>query len=179
MSDLQCAATLLIARPAETEPQTDRAAGESAGLSIGGRHQARRLAGELESARVAMIYCSDVPRAVQTAEILAATLGVHVRVREALHGAYDGESPGDVLDRTRSELEAIADQHRGETVLVVSHGDVIALVVPRVAGLPAGHASEHWLGTADVLEVAVDADGWVVRSRGGDTPPRHAEPLRD
>jgi 2,3-bisphosphoglycerate-dependent phosphoglycerate mutase len=93
MSDLQCAARLLIARhgEAETEPS-----GDGSGLSLAGRKQAAELAESLRDARVSLIYCGARARSVQTAEIVAARLGVAVRVRDRLQ-----ESGG---DRAAGEL---------------------------------------------------------------------------
>lgn len=163
MSDLQCAATLLITRPGDA----------ALGLTPRGRKEARRLAESLRSARLATVYCSDAARAVQTAEIVAAALGLSVDVREALRPRSAGESAEDVLRRATSELEGIADQHRGETVLVVSHADVIGLAVPHLALNPAsGAARDREPAPATVTEVAADADGWVVRGWG--VPPSAA-----
>ena len=103
-------------------------------------------------------------RAVQTAEIVAAALGVPVRVRsdlrEASVGGFAGRPDGDrlfdcvflrwldgdlaasapaaetgedVVRRMSAELESAADQFRGETVLVVSHGGAIGVTLPRLA----------------------------------------------
>ena len=84
MSDLQCAATLLIARHAEAEYESPILADAGGSLTMRGRRQAEELAERLAPARVAAIYSSDMSRAVQTAEIVAARLGVTVRVRSAL-----------------------------------------------------------------------------------------------
>ena len=200
MSDLHCAATLLIARHCEAEYATERLSDAGGSLTVRGREQARRLARSLRDARVAMVYTSDMARAVQTGEIVAAELGVLVRVRAGLRewsvgeyagrphvagmfdetfhgwlqGAHDVEVPGgesgrSVLERMSSELQAVADEHRGETVLVVSHGGVISFAVPALAGnVPADYALGRSLGHGEVVEAAVDGDGWVVRSWAGD-----------
>ena len=95
MSDLQCPATLLVTGPGESE---------DGALSAQGREEARTLAGEVRGARLAMIYTSSSTPAAQTADIVAAEVGVPVRVHEGLR---------------RAELAPLADLHRGETVLVV------------------------------------------------------------
>ena len=46
----------------------------------------------------------------------------------------------------RSELESAADEHRGETVLVISHGGAISVALPRLCtNVPADYA----VGQAD------------------------------
>jgi broad specificity phosphatase PhoE len=119
MSDLQCAATLLLTRD-------------------GAAAQARGLGRSLRGARLAAIYTKDLSAAVQTAEIVGAETGVPVSIRQGPR------------DWSVDELESIADLHRGETVLVVSHS---------------GAAAGLLLASGAVLEVAVDADGWQLVTR--------------
>lgn len=113
MSDLQCAATLLLVRPG-SDP-------DAVGPELVGR-------------RVAAVYCDATAPAVRTAEALAAVTGVRVVAREEL-----------AETATAGELSAMADEHRGETVVVVAS-----------TGL--GHDG------AAVVELVMDADGWAVRS---------------
>jgi broad specificity phosphatase PhoE len=160
MSDLQCAATLLLASHAEE----DDAHG---GLTEGGQRQARALGERVQDRRVAMVYTSPVPGAVQTAQIAASGLGVGVRVRDGLRGG--GDRLGEDYDSLRSEVEAIADLFRGECVLVVGHGEAIRATVPRMARNLTSQSLPGWsLGCAELVEVAVDADGWWVRSWAGE-----------
>ena len=112
MSDLQCAATLLLVRPG-TDP-------DGAGPALVGR-------------RLAAVYCDATAPAKRTAEALVGATGVRVMAREGL------------AEPSAAELSAIADEHRGETVAVVA---CTALGVEGAA----------------VVEVVMDADGWVVRS---------------
>ena len=164
MSDLQCAATLLIARDGEAVAGQDGAAG----LSADGRVKARELARSLRSARVAMIYCSTAAPAVQTAEAIAAELGgVAVRTCDRLAPASPDDE-ADVLERVGDQLGEIVDLHRGETVLVLSHGDVISSAVPRlVQNVRSDFSRNRPLDHCAVAEVSADGDGWVLRSWGG------------
>lgn len=59
-----------------------------------GRDQARVLGGSLHDRRIAAIWCSDMARAVQTAEIAASVLGVPVRVQPGLREFSVGELAG-------------------------------------------------------------------------------------
>lgn len=199
MSDLQCAATLLIARHGEAEYDEEVLTDSGGSLSLHGREQARELGRRLRDARVSMIYCSGMARAVQTAEIVAAELGLPVKVRDNLRewavgeyagqeyveGMFDdtlaswhagelaamfpgGESGSEILARVSEELEAIADQHRGETVLVVSHGGVMSFAVPHLAAnVRDDFAKGRALRPCDLVEVAADADAWVLRAWAG------------
>src|SRR5690606_26782400 len=76
-----------------------------------------------------------------------------------------GESGQQVLDRYYSALEEIADQHRGETVLVFSHGGVMSFALPRMGvNVRNDLAAQPFLPNCAVAEVSLDADGVVVHS---------------
>ena len=124
MSDLQCAATLLLVRPGD--------ASTDGSLSPRGREQAHVLGRSLLDRRLAVVYTSTFAASVQTAGIVERETGVSVVV----HAGLD--------DGSMAALEALADQHRGETVLVLSG---------------AGGARE---GCA-IVEVSIDADGWAAQ----------------
>lgn len=93
--------------------------------------------------------------------------------RAWLEGDLDARAPGaesgrEVLARAGAELLAIADQHRGETVLVVAHGGVICLSVALLcAGISPAFVLDHGLQYCDAVEIAHDADGWVARTWAG------------
>jgi hypothetical protein len=63
-------------------------------------------------------------------------------------------------------LEGLADLHRGESVLVVLPEDAAAALSGRADGADTA--------AGDILEVAVDADGWSVHiwTSASDRPPR-------
>ncbi len=199
MSDLFCPATLLVARHGEaTYDVADIASDDGGWLTELGRQQAAAMARALMDRRVAAIWCSDLSRAVQTAEIAAAVLGVSVRVRSGLReasvgdlagqpvrsfdgpylrwldGDLDSGAPGaetgaDVVRRMTGELESIADQFRGETVLVVSHGGAIGVTLPNLAtNVPSDFARGRQLRNCAVSELTADADGWLLNSWMGE-----------
>ena len=102
MSDLFCPATLIVARHGEaTYDEPDVTSNDGGWLTPLGRRQAAALATDLADRRVAAIWCSDMSRAVQTAEIAAAVLDVPVRVRaglrEASWGSFLGQPDVDAL----------------------------------------------------------------------------------
>jgi probable phosphoglycerate mutase len=84
-----------------------------------------------------------------------------------------GESGAEVVERMGGVLDEIADGHRGEAVLVISHGGAICTAVPQVAlNLERRFPQSRPLGNCDVIELAADADGWVARSWAGEALPR-------
>jgi broad specificity phosphatase PhoE len=147
------------------------------------------LAEALAARRVARVFASDTSRAVQTAEIAAARLGLgggrpvtarkslrEVAIGDLLGGPFDlaalhavtdrwfagdldarfpgGESGADVVARVEGAWRAIADEHRGETVLVVAHELATAITLQTLTGHP------RMLDNGAHVELLVDADGW-------------------
>ena len=84
MSDLQCPATLLIARHGDAAYPVHGVAAEDGGLTEVGRAQVSELAEALRSRRVAAVYSSSMKRAVESADLAAADLGVKPFVVDGL-----------------------------------------------------------------------------------------------
>jgi broad specificity phosphatase PhoE len=103
MSDLQCAARIILARHGEAEYEQDRAGVEGGSLTTRGRAQARRLGEDLRSARVAAVVSSSLSRAVQTGELAAAVLGVEMSVRQGLEEIGLGAMHGRPFDPAVAE----------------------------------------------------------------------------
>ena len=200
MSDLQCAATLLVARHGDADyPHAKVLSDDGGWLTDTGTAQVRALADAVAPRRVAAVYTSALQRAVESGVVAAEALGVRSRVvrgleevsvgalagrdhddpellgvREAWKAGHlgtfvpGGESGEAVLDRYRSAIQEIADLHRGETVLVFSHGGVMSFALPRM-----GHnvrndlAAQQFLPNCAVAEVAVDADDVAIVSWPG------------
>ncbi|KQU70684.1 hypothetical protein ASC58_02520 [Phycicoccus sp. Root101] len=79
-----------------------------------------------------------------------------------------GESGAEVLRRYREALQGIADQHRGETVLVFSHGGVMSFVLPRLGdAVREDLVARAFLPNCGAAEVEVDGDGFRVLSWPG------------
>jgi len=199
VSDLQCAARVFVARHGEAVYESELLSDAGGWLSPLGRDQARALADSLAGERIARVWTSDMARAVQTGEIVAARLGVDVVVRKGLrefgvgHAAgtngdpdpfaatfaawLDGdltaripgaESGTEVVERYEVVLDEIADQHRGEAVLVISHGGVMCTALSALArNLALSHSRDLPLPNCGVVAMEVDADGWVARSWAG------------
>jgi probable phosphoglycerate mutase len=155
---------LLIARHGHAWCNAEQIVGGPAscrGLTPTGQNQAARLAarlaGEHRSGQpIHALYASPLPRARQTAEIIATVLNLPLVIdndlREPDYGSADGAHWADVvaafgaapalhpdepiapgaepwlthLARVRTALSAILDRHRGERVLLVAHGETVA-----------------------------------------------------
>jgi probable phosphoglycerate mutase len=78
-----------------------------------------------------------------------------------------GERIDDLVARVQAVLEEVADEHRGETALVVSHGGAILATVPQLAGLPRSRGVGVQLPNCAAIELEADADGWRLTSWGG------------
>jgi broad specificity phosphatase PhoE len=94
MSDLHCPARLIVARHGEAAYETDTMTDSGGSLTTLGRAQARELGERLAGERVAGVVCSELSRAVQTAEIAAAALGLPVTVRPGLQEFAVGDFLG-------------------------------------------------------------------------------------
>jgi broad specificity phosphatase PhoE len=71
-----------------------------------------------------------------------------------------GESGREVVDRYRAQLDAIADEHRGETVLVVGHESAACAALPALCVSPPYADDLRRLGHGETAELEGDADGW-------------------
>jgi len=165
-------ATLLIARHGETDWNRE---GRWQGwadppLNDTGRAQARRLAEELRDLPFDAAYSSDLRRARETAEIVAAPHGVPViedpGLREIDIGSWsgltrseiqerfpagsrpDGETHEQHAARTREAVQRIARQNEGRRVLVVGHGGTIRSIHDLISEEP-----YHPVPNCAVLEV--------------------------
>jgi 2,3-bisphosphoglycerate-dependent phosphoglycerate mutase len=200
VSDLQCPATVLIARHGDAEyPVLGVLSDDGGRLTDKGRAQSADLGEQLRGRRLAAVYTSTMRRAVSTGEIVAATLSLSnrpvagvqefavgelagtpyrsPRVQQIFEAWLDGDlavgCPGaetglDVVRRFEAAIAELSDQHRGETIVVISHGGVMSLAVPRLAtNVPDDLARQRYLPNCAVAEVSVDSDGWQLHSWPG------------
>ena len=135
-------------------------------LSNEGRRQANRLARWLEAARLDAIYVSPMQRALETAQPLAKSQGVGLRIEPGVvefdatastyvpleeikaldyerwralisGGLVEGVDLAEFRRVVTGSLERIIDDHPGERVAVVCHGGVINTWAAHVLGLEA------------------------------------------
>lgn len=152
--------TILLARHGETDwNRTGRFQGHAdPPLNDAGRAQARELADRLRDTPFDAVYTSDLRRAHETAEIVAASHGVPVvadpGLREVDIGSWsgltraeveqrfpdaehhDGESRADHLARVLATVERIARAHPDARILIVSHGGSLRALRRHCAGEP-------------------------------------------
>ncbi|HET7328761.1 MAG TPA: histidine phosphatase family protein [Nocardioidaceae bacterium] len=85
--------------------------------------------------------------------------------------AAGGETGQQVVARLSGVLEEVADLHRGETVLLVTHGGLLTLGLTVLsANLKPAWVSQRELGNTDLVDMRYDGDGWVCGSWAGDVP---------
>jgi broad specificity phosphatase PhoE len=145
-------------------------------LNETGRVQALAILDQLPHEDISVIYCSDLLRARQTAEVIAEPLGLMVvldpRLREMNLGAWEGmlsrdievqypreleeriqnpfeahapqgESPREVAERVLAVVDEIARKHPNDSVLIVSHGVALAIIICRAQGISLREVYEH------------------------------------
>jgi len=150
--------------------------GEDRPLSDEGLAQARRVAAILGPIRPAAVYSSPALRAVQTVRPLAIECGLEILVEpdlrerelgcpecgfeEAVRATWadpdfahpEGESNVAATARALRVTDRIATVHRGETVVVSTHGNLLALTLAAIDP-SAGFAFWQELGFPDVYRV--------------------------
>jgi probable phosphoglycerate mutase len=78
------------------------------------------------------------------------------------------ESGVEVVERYEAVLDEIADSHRGESVLVISHGGVMSMALSALArNLALSHSRDLPMPNCGVVAVEADVDGWIARSWAG------------
>ncbi len=131
MSDLHCPARVIVARHGEAEYETDTMTASGGSLTTLGRQQAHELGARLGGERVAAVVCSDLARAVQTAEIAAGVLGLPVKVREGLQEFAVGDFLGRAWDPVVFD-PMVASWLAGDLTAGVPGGETGEQIVARV-----------------------------------------------
>jgi broad specificity phosphatase PhoE len=133
-------------------------------LSARGRQQVALVAGRLVSLRPQRLYSSDLRRAMETADMIGQRLTLPVLPCEGLRewnvGSWVGKSTAAYLEhlqalgahpvmyvpaggesqlqtqaRMVAQMQELARQHAGETIVCVSHGTAIDLLARHILGL--------------------------------------------
>lgn len=139
-------------------------------LNAAGLAQARALAQTLAGQRFDALYSSDLQRAYQTAQAIAAVVGLPIHtlrgLREIHMGAWQGmlltevsqgytqnrsphskpeggESVVQVAARLALAADAICRAHPEGRVLVVSHGLALATLICQAQGIPLEQVYQH------------------------------------
>jgi broad specificity phosphatase PhoE len=117
----QGSTVVLIVRHAEKASDAD-----DSPLTEAGVQRAQALAGAAQDAGVSAIYTTQFKRNRDTAQPLAKRLGV-----APTEVPVNLQSPGDYGQRLARE---IVEKHRGQTVLVIGHGNTITSIVEGLTG---------------------------------------------
>lgn len=146
MASLLGVTTLILVRHGETDwNRTGRWQGHAdKPLNQTGRTQARRLADELAAEDVTAVYASDLSRARETAEIVAARLGADVeldpRLREVDVGSWSGLTTDEIRERAPAE---IARWHNGDPTHRFGSGETYTEMGERVVAALEEIAARH------------------------------------
>jgi len=151
MSSLHCPARLLVARHGEAEYETELCSDDGGSLTALGRSQARELADRLRDQRVARVWTSPLSRAVQTAEIAAAALGIDVVVREGLREYGVGSLAGTDGDESAVLGPVFRAWVDGDDLATIDGGERVGAIVARVEAVLEEVADAHPGETALVV----------------------------
>lgn len=162
--------TILLIRHGETDWNAEgRWQGHSdIPLNENGRQQARALARRLAAWPIEAVYSSDLKRASETAEIIAAPLELtpilKTDLRERYSGFFQGlngndiranyaeewqklitggevegvESNHDVQERMWRFFETVSAEHNGRMIALVSHGAALGMLIAQALGFTPG-----------------------------------------
>ena len=138
--------TLLLARHGETDWNRDgRWQGHAnTELNERGREQARALAAQLDDEPIAAVYASDLARAQETAELIAAPRGLDVRVdprlREIHFGVWEGLTTAEIEERYPDQVERWRADDGSQAV---AGGETYEQMGERVVGALSEIAAAH------------------------------------
>ena len=160
------------------------------GLSERGRAEIAAVAERFAGEPIAALYASPMQRTRESAEILAARLGLGIEIRDELIELDFGEWTGSTFDAVRTDprweawrtqrslatipggesmrqvqrraveaLLGIAERHQGQSVVAVSHGDVIRAVLVFALGMPLDFYGRIEVGQGSISTIRIDAGG--------------------
>ncbi|MCJ7786944.1 histidine phosphatase family protein [Patescibacteria group bacterium] len=147
-------------------------------LTEKGKKQIKVAAKKLKEEKIDLIYASDIPRARQTAEIVAQELGLGIifdsQLQELNSGIFrgrmhkelwqyfshrkelffkpvpQGESWNDVKERMMNFLKEVEKKYKNKKILIVSHGGPLWLLEGAVKGLDNEQLLEQKLNNTDI-----------------------------
>jgi broad specificity phosphatase PhoE len=160
------------------------------GLSERGRAEITAVAERLADENIAALYSSPLQRTRESAEIVAARLGLEVTFHDDLIELDFGEWTGSTFDAIRADprwqawrshrslaripggesmrqvqrrvveaLMEIGERHQGETIVAVSHGDVIRSALLFALGMPLDHYNRLEVGQGSISTIHIDEAG--------------------
>ncbi|HKU02159.1 MAG TPA: histidine phosphatase family protein [Arthrobacter sp.] len=182
--------TFALVRHGQTDWNAERRLQGSTDIPLNdvGRGQARDAVAILEAYEWDAVVSSPLSRAAETADLIAEGLGLTVSRRvpeltersfgpaegmqagpelEALRvpGGFKGaESEDEAADRGLAALEALAEEYRGQRVLVVTHGTLLRVSLSRAIGQALASVDNAALNLAHHHAV----DGWKLEYFNGE-----------
>lgn len=182
--------TFALVRHGQTDWNAERRLQGSTDIPLNdvGRGQARDAVAILEAYAWDAVVSSPLSRAAETADLIAEGLGLTVSRRvpeltersfgpaegmqagpelEALRvpGGFKGaESEDEAADRGLAALEALAEEYRGQRVLVVTHGTLLRVSLSRAIGQALASVDNAALNLAHHHAV----DGWKLEYFNGE-----------
>ena len=183
---------LILIRHGQTQSNVDHlldTGHPGAPLTDAGHQQALTLVDRLASEPIGAIYTSDLTRARQTAEALAASKGLgvteHAGLREIFAGEHDmsqdwvpyvsvldtwhadpenklpdGENWPEFQERFEAAIAEIAETGT-EVAALVSHGAALRVWIPFVCANTTAGDARHWrLDNTDYVVIEGDRGGW-------------------
>ena len=189
----------IVVRHGETEWNVQaRVQGhKDSALTAAGLAQAEAVAGRLAREKFDALVSSDLGRARQTAERIAARCGLAVafdeRLRERNFGLGEGltyeeidrrypevfsrvreidpdavipggESRRQFHERVRDAFAALAREHRGRRVAVVSHGGVLTSLYRIVHDIPVGTPHRIPIANASYNALLFQSEAWAIEA---------------
>jgi broad specificity phosphatase PhoE len=167
------------------------------GMTERGRAEITSQAERLAAEKIAAIYASPLQRTRESAEIVAARLGLPIEFRDDLIELDFGEWTGATFDSIRADprwqawstqrslaaipggesmravqqrvvaaLLELNERHLHETVVLVSHGDVIRSVLLFALGMPLDFYNRIEIGQASISTINIGASGIRVPTLG-------------
>jgi broad specificity phosphatase PhoE len=160
-------------------------------LSARGRQQAALVAERLAPLRPHVLYSSDIRRAEETADIIGQRLGLPVQRCEGLREWYvgnwtgkpaeaywahlealgahpvtyvpeGGESQVQTQARVVAQMQEFTRHHAGETIVGVSHGKAIDLLVRHILGLDVMQEPPYRIANTSVNILSYQGGLWEV-----------------
>lgn len=163
------------------------------GLTERGRAEIAAVADRLAGENIAALYASPLQRTRESAEIVAARLGLPIEFRDDVIELDFGEWTGATFDAIRADprwqawrlqrslaslpggesmrqvqrrmveaLLEIGERHADQSVVVVSHGDVIRSALLFALGMPLESYNRFEVGQGSLSTIRLDAGGICV-----------------
>lgn len=136
---------LILVRPGSTDTGDGASSADNLdpSLSERGLEEAKRLAAQLAPLQPQAVYSSPLRRAIETAHVLAAPLGLDVELEPRLVAvtAHDGDGLEAQAGAAWSFVESLIERGDIEMAVCVTHDLVLRSLVARAIRLPLANLS--------------------------------------